>query len=160
MCSPAHRHRWSHTIGKDTLGLWESQGWDPGVSSHPQKDASCLICSPPTPAMMILCDPGLVSGPRCPHHITEQVHPCLPSNFTPGLRSGPQQAGTQRVTPGIHPGQLQILVFLETLKSSRPRPRRSPRGAWSAEGGLVEPGVCPVGAETSPALLLPAGVLA
>lgn len=56
------------------------------------KEASYLACWPAS-AMMMLCDPGLVSGPLCSHHFTEQVYPHLLSNFTPGLRSGPHQAG-------------------------------------------------------------------
>lgn len=66
-----------------------------GGSLSPGRDASCLACSPPAPAVMMLYDPELVSGPLCPRYITEQIHPYLPSNPSPSLRSGRYQTGAQ-----------------------------------------------------------------
>lgn len=48
----------------------------------------------------MLRDLGLGSGPLCPHHVTEQVCPCLPSSPTSGLMSGLHQEGVQTVATG------------------------------------------------------------
>lgn len=105
------------------------------------EDASCLAYRPPAPAMTTLCDPGLVSGPLCPYHTSEQVRPCLPCSPTPGLRSDPCQEGVQLVAPCWAASHFSILEdgLCTLVKSSSPWPRRGHRGAWVAEEGQVEP---------------------
>lgn len=71
-CATPHTYMGDHTqSARLPQNAGRTRGNQTPLLTPLQRMLSCLACQPPAPAMMMLCDPGLGSGPLWPHHVTE-----------------------------------------------------------------------------------------